>query len=167
MKNIKWEEELFLPLNVKGFLMRYCNNEKGFSFPEVIVVIVILGIAMAMATAVINYGFLSGLKTYTVSHQIAADMRYAQRMAITDNKEYDVSFTASSPYQNYKIYKSTTPSVIVKTVDIPAGISCTGDDLFTFLSDGSANSGSIYVSDSKVTRYITVNGSSGRVKVSE
>lgn len=149
--------------------MFHLQGEKGFTVLEILAVLVIVGVLSAVVVIVINYGFLSGLKVYTVSHQIAADMRFAQRLSITDYKSYTVKFATPFPFHSYNIYQSDSGNS-VKNSEIPKGINCTGDDSFVFLSDGSANflgTGIIRIDDAKVKRFLTVTRATGKVKIGE
>ena len=71
--------------------MAYLNKkQKGFTLAEVLVVLVILGIASAIVIPMI--GDTSNLRASSAARQIASTLLFTQTSAITDQQQYQVVF---------------------------------------------------------------------------
>src|SRR5690242_16864757 len=84
----------------------------GFTLVEILVVVVILGIAAAVIVP--NMGTRSDLKAAAAARMIMADLIYAQNRAISTQTKHYVTFDTSASPQTYRIVTSMTP-----LVDIP------------------------------------------------
>jgi prepilin-type N-terminal cleavage/methylation domain-containing protein len=74
----------------------------GFTFIELVVVIVVLGIISYVSFAAIGR-VMNGIQATGAADKIASDIRYAQSMAGSNNLWYGVSFEAT-PTNIYSIY---------------------------------------------------------------
>lgn len=64
-------------------------GEKGFTLIELVIVIVIMGVAIALAVPKIG-GSLEKMKLRSATRKLSAVMRYTRQMAISRKKEYGV-----------------------------------------------------------------------------
>ena len=110
---------------------------RSFTVVEAILTIVIMGIlAMVVLPRFVKTGFIAGLTLRSTSSQIASDIRYTRRLAITNSSHYIIKFDFSQ--KEYKIYKdSISPeNQIGETKKISPDITLTGTDQFDFYSLG-------------------------------
>lgn len=69
--------------------------KKGFSLIEILLVLVILGIASVMAIPMLSSA--GSVRLDSAADTISSDLEYARNMAITRQKAYTVDFDANSP----------------------------------------------------------------------
>jgi|tagenome__1003787_1003787.scaffolds.fasta_scaffold19246908_1 prepilin-type N-terminal cleavage/methylation domain-containing protein len=79
----------------------------GFTLIEILVVVVILGIAAAIVVPAI--GSRSDLKATSAARMLMADLIYAQNRAISQQKPHFVRFNAGA--ETYEIFDQMTPSL--------------------------------------------------------
>ena len=75
----------------------------GFTLIEIIVVVIILGIAAMMAVPMLSSA--ADMQVRSAADRIAADLEYAKSMAITHQKTYSVEFDTVN--ETYQILDST------------------------------------------------------------
>jgi prepilin-type N-terminal cleavage/methylation domain-containing protein len=91
-------------------------DRKGFTLIELIIIIVLISIVAALAAS--RLGSISGSKAPTFGDKLLSDIRYAQNLAMTQNRRYRIYFnTAPSPLPDG--YAVTTAAGLV--VMDPAG----------------------------------------------
>lgn len=78
------------------------QNKKGFTLIELIIVVVILGIAAMIAVPVVSSA--ADMQVRSAANQIAADLDYAKSMAITHQQSYTVVFDIAN--ESYQIQDS-------------------------------------------------------------
>ncbi|MHC4124881.1 MAG: GspH/FimT family pseudopilin [Planctomycetota bacterium] len=78
------DESLRLPFEISG----------GFTIVEILIVLVILGIAVAMAVPM--FGSSAGIQVQSAANMIAADLAYAKSMAISRQNNYSVVFDSAN-----------------------------------------------------------------------
>ena len=87
----------------------------GFTLIEILVVIVILGIAAAIVVPAI--GSRSDLKATSAARMLMADLIYAQNRSIAQQKTHYVRFDAAN--ESYEVLEEISPAkVIVHPVDL-------------------------------------------------
>ncbi|MBN1816619.1 MAG: GspH/FimT family pseudopilin [Sedimentisphaerales bacterium] len=79
---------------MNGIKNRDGGRKAGFTFIEIIVVIVILGIAALLAVPM--FSSAADIQVRTAANMIAADLEYAKSMAITFQQKYSVVFLSGS-----------------------------------------------------------------------
>jgi len=117
---------------------------KGFSLTELVVVIVIATILSAFAISRIN---TTSFKTEGYSRQVAAAIRYAQKIAVSQRRNVTVTFTAGAVALSYPdfgqpVRQPPTPDAF--SVDVPSGVSLSGTlagTTLTFSALGKPNTG--------------------------
>ena len=81
----------------------------GFTLIEILVVVVILGIAAAIVVPAI--GSRSDLKATSAARMIMADLIYAQNRSISQQKKHYVRFDKAA--QQYEVLEQITPSAVL------------------------------------------------------
>ena len=69
------------------------NNSKGFTLVEIIIVVVILGIAAVLAVPTLSNA--ADIQVRSAANRIAADLDYAKNLAITHQRTYSIVFNPS------------------------------------------------------------------------
>ena len=78
----------------------YNVSERGFTFSEVVLVVLVLGIIVALYTS--TTGDLSNVTIDTVSRKIQSDIRYAHQLAVTTGQNHGALFTLNAGYEIYE-----------------------------------------------------------------
>ena len=81
----------------------------GFTLIEILVVVVILGIAAAIVVPAI--GSRSDLKATSAARMIMADLIYAQNRSISQQKKHYVRFDKAA--QTYEVLEQVSPSAVL------------------------------------------------------
>lgn len=146
----------------------HLREERGFTLPEVIVTIAILGILAAIAIPS-WFGIVEGRNVDSASNQLVSDLRLAHSRASNQLAEWQVVLTADSGgYQLVKL--GSTPATINRSLpdNTEAGTSIT----VKFKPDGSAEvvSGSgttivVRASDNAPQHTIEFNTATSRIRV--
>lgn len=137
---------------------------------ELLVVLAILATMAIIVWPRFSNTILTERKVYTTSHQLAAEMKFTQRLSLSSNKNYIIRFYPSSPYKSYKIFRQGDEANPVKEKNFPGDINCrsTATNSFTFTPLGTASiNGEVSIDDGKVKRRIQVRAATGRAEISE
>lgn len=102
------------------------RNERGFTLPELLTTIAILGILISIAM-ILWLGLLERWRVESAANQLASDLRSSHSRATNQLTDWRVVLTPDSPH--YKLirlsgpYPSVSPPTVVKTVDrsLPEG----------------------------------------------
>ena len=143
----------------------------GFTLIEMIFIVVVVAILAAVVMPRVGRGgLLNKFSVYTSAHQIAADMRYARRLAVTSGTQHRVRFFAtgsSSDYNEYTIQQAASWANVSVAKAIDDDITVTGDASVTFSNNGAADSDHSFSYELGGHTYsIDVNGATGRTKLS-
>jgi prepilin-type N-terminal cleavage/methylation domain-containing protein len=111
------------------------DDERGFTLPEVLVTIAILGILLAIATAS-WLGVVEGRRVDSATNQLVSDLRLAHTSATNQLASWEVRTTAGSP--TYQLVKLTPPTEQVTTRTLPDGTELGTTLTVRFSPDGSA-----------------------------
>ena len=85
---------------------------KGFTLVELIIVVVILGIAAAMAVPM--FSGAADMQVRSAANRIAADIDYAKGLAITHQRAYSVVFDPAN--ESYDIRVTSTNAIVENPV---------------------------------------------------
>lgn len=131
---------------------RFVKSDKGFTLPEVLVTILIMGILFGIASS-FWFGIVEGRKVDSATNQVAADVRLSHSSAANQLTEYLVAYNpngtvtgcAAAASADYCLLKKTGTSTYEETARfLPDGtqisgttLNATGGTLATLLGLGS------------------------------
>jgi MSHA pilin protein MshC len=153
------------------------RSARGFSLTELVVVMVIAAILSAFAISRIN---TTSFEAEGFANQLAATMRYAQKIAIAQHRNVAVAITSSAVSLTYPGLTGTPalrkpPGTEAYTISVPSGVTLGGSlvgDTVTFSPLGkptyivlsSSTSGTLIVSGGDISPItITVEAETGYV----
>lgn len=87
------------------------NLARGFTLIEILVVVIIIGIAGALIVPQI--GDHDDLKAAAAARVVMSDLIYAQNRAISTQQKHYVQFAAGTP-QGYTVYSPISPATIIQ-----------------------------------------------------
>jgi prepilin-type N-terminal cleavage/methylation domain-containing protein len=158
-------------LFIKVHIFRRTVLKKGFSLIEILIVVVILGIAGMMAIPMI--GSASSVQVDAAADTIASDLGYAKNMAITNQKDYWAVFDSDS-YQledadGVIMHPVNKKDYVIEYSSLGSGITVTTnftDDKVKFEYMGSPDSGgTVTIQGSTVSKTVTVEPVTGYISV--
>jgi len=83
------------------------KNQHGFTLIELVIIIVLL--AIIAAVAIPRMGDVTSMKAAATAEKIKSDIRYAQELAMTQNRSYRVYFNgAPAPASGYAVVYDTS-----------------------------------------------------------
>ena len=145
-------------------------TRKAYSFVEMIIAVIFLGIIALIAVPKLNFSITSQQGAEATAWKIVTDLRRTRMLAISDAAENSIGFvlnmTGSSPYTNYEIRNPDT-SEIVESFTIESGVNCTGGTNFQFGPLGNLLSGSdnqLVISSSGKSYTISIVYATGMIK---
>ena len=92
--------------------MSCISNSKGFTFLEVIAVLVVLGI---MAVLVVNRSSNFGAEVYAGADALKSHIRYAQTVAMNTNEGAGIAYDSAA--NQYWLYRGTDPTNVMLLPD--------------------------------------------------
>jgi len=142
-------------------------QKKAFTLVEIIITVLLVGILAA--TVMPRLGgmeIIDGLRARGITHDIAVDMGYARRLAVTHSQDYEIKFntglgtcdiTTGSPPQSIGVDFPKT---------IPSNITISGKKKFEFQKLGNAKAGGTLVVTCGTHIYnVTVDAVTGSVRM--
>jgi prepilin-type N-terminal cleavage/methylation domain-containing protein len=143
------------------------NSKRGVTLLEVVLALLLAGIIAGITLPRIGVkDFTDRVRLRTIAFQIASDVRYARRLAITEAKNYSIIFQPVP--RDYDIKETGTATSIGRDFpkDLPSGISVSGQLQFDFQWLGDvAVPGTLIVSGYGQSFDVTVEDVSGAVIV--
>lgn len=146
------------------------KKDKAFSFVEVIIIVLFLGVFAAIAVPRLNRAAISKNKAQAVARKIVADLRLTRRLAISNAANntmgFGISMVGGPYYTGYAIINLNT-SVTVDSHNIDPAVSCNGYSNFEFGPLGNLKEGSgteLYVDGGGQSLTITIIPATGMIK---
>jgi general secretion pathway protein H len=147
---------------------------RGFTLIEIVIVMLIIGIASGLVGVMIGRG--SSSRELTIfTNDLSSVLRYARNRAVTEKKIY--CFVIDIEKNEYVLYSEDTDYTGIETVmtkPIPEDIQLKflDDDRDTshieFLPRGSSSGGALVISNDRgAVKYITVNRITGKSSIEE
>ena len=148
--------------------------KNGVTLAELIVVVLIIGVMASVTIPRMGLSLITTGKTQTTAYKIAAAIRYARSLAIsnaaTNAQGFAVIMIGSGSYTGYKVVNLTSPTPPVETGSIDSNnVSCTDADDFIFkpLGNRDGDTDSLTVSGGEKTYVISVITATGMIKCEE
>ena len=106
---------------------------RAFSFVEVIIIVMFIGIFAAITVPRLNHAAISKNKARTTARKIVADLRLTRRLAISNAANntmgFELKMVGSIPYTTYEIENIKTHATVAShildsdvNIDSPTGI---------------------------------------------
>ena len=144
-------------------------QRKAVTLVEMLVVVIIIAVMVFVAIPRFSMATAKAGSAETAAQKIAAGVRYARSLAISDaatNRQgFSLNMTGSSGYAGFQSVNLSSGQV-VKTETIAAGVTCTGANDFRFgpLGNRLIDSDSLTVSAGGKTLNVSVVSATGMVK---
>ena len=144
-------------------------NKKGVTLVELVIVMVIIGIAAGFVVPGIG-AWLPNYRLRSGARDIVSTMRTAQMKAISTNLTYRVSFTLPSGYVLQYLDTGGNPQTEGANQTLPPGVSISAITIAgnnaVFNPNSTSSSGSVTLQNTKGTqRRLTLTPSTGRVTI--
>ncbi|MEN6386781.1 MAG: prepilin-type N-terminal cleavage/methylation domain-containing protein [Phycisphaerales bacterium] len=145
------------------------NYAKAVTLIELLIVVMIISVFTFVAVPRLSMSAVFKGKAQTSAAQIASAIRLCRTLAInnaaTNQTGYSLNMTGSGNYTGFQIINLQSGQLI-KTENIPSGISCTGASSFGFNALGvrTGSAGNLSISASGKTFIISVITNTGMVK---
>jgi prepilin-type N-terminal cleavage/methylation domain-containing protein len=152
----------------------FSKNERGFTLPEVLITIVILGIILVIATST-WWSVVESRRVDSATNQLASDLRLAHSRATNQLADYKVEMDTGT--RNYRMYREECagqpPTCTWALVGSPSlteegTVLTTATSAVTFKADGSTSvSGEVTVAadHGSPSHTITFDQATSRVKI--
>lgn len=111
----------------------YSKDERGFTLPEVLITIVLMGIVFAIASST-WFVTVDNRRVDSATNQLASDMRLAHSRATNQLKDYQI--VVSSP--DSPTYQFGPSGETLATRSLPDGAEIAAATTITFKSNGAA-----------------------------
>ena len=139
-------------------------NNKGVTLLELTVVMAIIVLVFSTAMISIRASNRANTSLDTALRMLQADLRYAQRLAITEGERVRVIFNS-----HHNMYSLIRPSdeELIRRVHLPQGVSFIGQvRVLEYLPRGTINTGTtIRFRNSNYEQSITITPVTGRIQV--
>jgi prepilin-type N-terminal cleavage/methylation domain-containing protein len=141
------------------------RSEQGFTLPEVLIVIVLMGILLAIASAT-WFGVIESRKVDSATNQLVSDLRLAHTNAANRLTPWRIEITSDT-----RTYQIGPTGGTLSSRSLPEGTKLTTEvSIVEFQPDGAAQltgSGNITVAadDDAPSHVIQVNTSTSRIKI--
>jgi type IV fimbrial biogenesis protein FimT len=138
------------------------DGEEGFTLPEVLITVVLIGIVMAIASSS-WLGVVESRAVDSATNQLVADLRLAHSTATNRLTPWEVSLSANS--STYTVGPTGAPQARTLPEDVKTSDAAT----YTFNADGSVSTASptafAVTKDGDPSHNIELNTATSRVKI--
>lgn len=150
------------------------NARTAFSFVELLILVIFVGVLAMISVPRINLGVIDKQRVETAAHKLMIDLRRTRRLAISDaaaNPDgYGLVLKGAGPYSGYEIWNRKGPTR-VDALQFDSCIACTADGRnFNFGPTGSLLTGggtTIRLTSRGRSFVVTVIPATGMVKCAE
>ena len=107
----------------------------GFTLVELVLIVAVLAILVSIAIPRIGWGTMGKVQAETAARQFSDYLKLARSLAIThassNSDGYKVVLSSSRPY-TYSLINADTLDVVKGPINIPEGVTCSGNSEFHF-----------------------------------
>lgn len=116
----------------------------GFTLVELILAVAVLAILVSIAIPRIGWGTMGKIQAETAARQFSDHLKLARSLAITHASSNSSGYKVvlSGPFTSYSVINVATSEVVKGPINIPEGVTCSGDDEFYFTPLGQLQGGS-------------------------
>ena len=119
----------------------------GFTLAELILTVALLAILVGIVIPRIGWDVIGKAESETAAQQFGNYLKLARSLAITHAGSNSVGYKVvlsppSGPYTSYKVIDANSLDDIKGPIDIPGGVTCSGDNEFYFERLGNLPQGS-------------------------
>ena len=116
----------------------------GFTLVELVLVVAVLAILVSIAIPRIGWDTMGKVQAETAARQFSDYLKLARSLAITHASSNSSGYKVvlSGPFTSYSVINVATSEVVKGPIDIPEGVTCSGDDDFHFTPLGQLQGGS-------------------------
>ncbi len=143
-----------------------CNNSKGFTLLELVVVVFILSISAAIVFP--SFSALGSAKINSDAKRIASILRYLNDTAITTKESSSLMIDLKKRLLVYSSAEGKKEEIFntIRSVELQSqGMVSDGEIALFYYPAGAAENINIYLSDEKANLIVAFNCLSGRVKI--
>ena len=116
----------------------------GFTLVELILAVAVLAILVSITIPRIGWGTMGKVQAETAARKFSDHLKLARSLAITHASSNSSGYKVvlSGPFTSYSVINVVTSEVVKGPIDIPEGVTCSGDDEFHFTPLGQLQGGS-------------------------
>jgi len=106
----------------------------GFTLIELALIVVLLAILASIAIPRIGLGTMGKVQAETAARQFSDYLKLTRSLAITHASSNSNGYKAvlSGPFTSYSVINAATSEVVKGPIDIPEGVTCSGNSEFHF-----------------------------------
>lgn len=116
----------------------------GFTLIELVLTVAVLAILVSVVIPGIGWGTMGKVQAETAARQFSNYLKLARSLAITHASSNSSGYRVvlSGPFTSYSVINVATSEFVKGPIDIPEGVSCSGDEEFHFTPLGQLQGGS-------------------------
>ncbi|MCH9698310.1 MAG: GspH/FimT family pseudopilin [Gammaproteobacteria bacterium] len=143
------------------------RREQGFTLIEMILVLVIAGLAIGVVASNFSTGF-AGVRLKSAVNDIASALRYTRGQAISKGKE--AVFTLDVDKRSYTISTRSKVHMLPEILDLTVNtaqseINGDGKGSIRFFADGSSTGGRVEIKSDAGKRFVDINWLTGQILI--
>ncbi len=119
------------------------KGRKALCLVEVILAVVILAVLASIAVPGLGWDAKGAIDSETAAYEFGGCLKLARALAITHASSNGSGYKVvlSGPFASYAIINADTSETVKGPMDIPQGVTCTGDSVFHFTPLGQLQAG--------------------------
>jgi len=116
----------------------------GFTIVELILAVAVLAILVSIVVPSVSWDTMGKVQAETAGRQFGNYLKLARSLAITNagTNSNGYKIVLSGDFTSYSIINDNTSETVKGPIDIPEGVTCSGDSEFHFTTLGQLDSGS-------------------------